>query len=110
MAAGDNQPCGDQEGVLSAKLWRLKLLEAEFACCHFEMAGKKKNLTHNFLLGSKETLVERKISDPQLKRMSTNSQEPPEPPEDGSFWFLVETSKLSARPRASNPPTRHRIF
>lgn len=38
----DNHPFGDQEGLLSAKLWCLKLLEAEFACCHFEMAGKKK--------------------------------------------------------------------
>lgn len=42
MAGRDNHTFGDQEGLLSAKLWRLKLLQAEFACCHFEMAGEKK--------------------------------------------------------------------
>lgn len=41
MAGRDNHTFGDQEGLLSAKLRRLKLLEGEFACCHFEMAGRE---------------------------------------------------------------------
>lgn len=42
MAGRDNHTFGDQAGLLSAKLRRLELLQAEFACCHFEMAAEKK--------------------------------------------------------------------
>lgn len=38
--------------------------------------------------------MQTKTSDPQLKRMSTNPQEPPGSPEGGSFCFLLETSKI----------------